>query len=117
MQEFGHLSEAESVLVVEMAKSQSRIHGGTEDYLVTREFRAATTEEQRLDLIRCCFAVGAADASISAEENAEIGQIATELGLTRAQLNAVRNEYREQLAVIQAMRRGRDAPSLGDPDA
>ena len=109
--EFGHLPEAQAILVVEMAKSQSRLYGGTEDYLVTREFRARTTDEQRLDLLRCCFAVGAADTSISAEENAEINQIAHELGLSRAQVNDVRNEYRDQLAVIQAMRRGQAAGS------
>ncbi len=104
--EFGHLPEAQAVLVVEMAKSQSRLQGGTEDYLVTREFRTSATDEQRMDVLRCCFAVGAADTSISAEENAEINQIADELGLPRAHVNTVRGEYRDQLAAIQAMRRG-----------
>ena len=104
--EFGHLPESQAVLVVEMAKNQTRLYGGTEDYLVTREFRDATSEEQRLDVLRCCFAVGAADTSISAEESAEINQIGDELGVDRTQVNAIRAEYREQLAVIQAMRRG-----------
>jgi uncharacterized tellurite resistance protein B-like protein len=104
--EIGGLPEAEAVLAVEIARSQNELYGGTDDYLVTREFRASTTEEQRLQLLRCCFAVGAADRSISAEENAELSQIATELGFTRNELNVVRNEYRDQLAAIQAMRRG-----------
>ncbi len=106
--EYGGLPEAQAVLAVEIAKHQSRQHGGTEDYLVTREFRDVAAHEQRLALLRCCFAVGAADASISAEENAEIRQIATELGLDRAQLNAVAGEFKDQLSVIQAMRRGHD---------
>jgi uncharacterized tellurite resistance protein B-like protein len=109
--EIGGLPEAEAVLAVEIARSQNELYGGTEDYLVTREFRAASTEEQRLQLLRCCFAVGAADTSISAEENAELSQIATELGFTREELNVVRNEYRDQIAAIQAMRqRSADAP-------
>jgi uncharacterized tellurite resistance protein B-like protein len=109
--EIGGLPEAEAVLAVEIARSQNELYGGTEDYLVTREFRAASTEEQRLQLLRCCFAVGAADRSISAEENAELSQIATELGFTREELNVVRNEYRDQIAAIQAMRqRSADAP-------
>ena len=91
--------------MVERGKPQTRLYGGTEDYLVTREFRDSTTEEQRMDVIRACFAVGAADTSISAEESAEINQIGDELGIDRAKVNAIRGEYREQLAAVQSMRR------------
>ena len=35
----GQLTEGQAVLVVEIAKSQQRLFGGTENYLVTREFR------------------------------------------------------------------------------
>src|SRR5216117_2840391 len=49
--------EAQAVLVVEMAKLQARTQGGTEDFVVTREFRAISTPEQRRALVRCCFAV------------------------------------------------------------
>jgi uncharacterized tellurite resistance protein B-like protein len=100
----GGLPEAQAVLVVEVAKHQTSLYGGTEDYVVTREFAAAATEEQRLHAVEACFAVVAADHSISAEEYAELTQIATELGLNRAQLNTIRREYREHLAAIQAMR-------------
>lgn len=111
--ESGGLTEAQAVLAVEIAKHQSRQEGGTEDFLVTREFRDLATEEQRLALVRCCFAVGAADTSISADENAEIREIATELGITRAQLNEVADEFKDRLSVIQAMRRaqGGDGPT------
>lgn len=105
VQSYGGLPEAQSVLAVEIAKSQTRLHGGTEDFLVTREFRDIATEEQRIALVRCCYAVGAADATISAEENAEVREIARELGLTREQLNAIGNEFRDKLSAIQAMRR------------
>jgi len=112
VQTYGGLPEAQAVLAVEIAKNQTALHGGTEDYLVTRELREIATEEQLIALVRCCFAVGAADASITAEENAEIREIARELGLTRDQLNAIGNGFRDQLSVIQAMRRssGADAP-------
>lgn len=105
--EIGGLPEPEAVLAVEIAKSQTQLYGGTEDYLVTREFSGIATEEQRWAILRSCFAIVAANRSISAEENAELGQIAAELGFTREQLNVVRNEYRDQLAAIQAMRGGR----------
>ena len=40
--------------------------GATEDYLVTREFKAISTMEERQRLIRCCFLVMSADDEIDA---------------------------------------------------
>ena len=45
------IDEATAVLVTEMAKLQARTVGGTEDYVVTREFKALADMEQRLSLI------------------------------------------------------------------
>jgi uncharacterized tellurite resistance protein B-like protein len=103
--ELGGLDEALAVVVVEMAKLQARLHGATEDFLVTREFGRIATEEQKLALLRCCFAVGAADDSISADEASVVNEIARELDLSREQLNAVRAEFVERLSAIQALRR------------
>jgi uncharacterized tellurite resistance protein B-like protein len=103
--DLGGLDEAQAVLVVEMAKLQARMQGATEDFLVTREFARTATEEQRLAVLRCSFAVSAADNSISATEASVVNEIARELDLTREQLNAVRSEFVEQLSAIQAMRR------------
>jgi uncharacterized tellurite resistance protein B-like protein len=100
----GGLPEAQAVLAVEIAKHQTQLYGGTEDYLVTREFAASATEEQRLALMESCFAVVASDHRISAEEYAEMTQIATELGLNQAQLNTIRRNYRDHLEAIQRMR-------------
>ena len=103
--ELGGLAEADAVVVVQMAKLQARLHGATEDFLVTREFGRIATEDQKLALLRCCFAVGAADDSISADEASVVNQIARELDLSRDQLNAVRAEFVERLSAIQALRR------------
>ena len=102
--EIGELPEAQAVLVVEIAKHQSELYGGTEDYLVTREFAARATEEQRHAVVRAAFAVVAADHEIRSMEYAELTAIATELGLNRAELNVIRNEYKDQLSAIQHMR-------------
>src|SRR6476659_11439531 len=77
----GALDEATAVLVTEMAKLQARTVGGTEDYIVTREFAALASDEQRVDVLRACFAVSAASGSISAEETAVLNEIAKELSL------------------------------------
>ena len=70
LQAHGELDEPTAVLVTEMAKLQANTVGGTEDYVVTREFTNLATEQQRMDVLRACFAVGAASGSISAEESA-----------------------------------------------
>lgn len=103
--EVGGLPEPEAVLVVQIARSQNELYGGTEDYLVTRQFREISSEEQRLSLLRCAFAVGAAEGAITAEESAELNQIAKELDLSDEQLTTVRGEYTEQYAAIQEMRK------------
>lgn len=102
--EVGGLPEPQAVLVVQIARSQNELYGGTEDYLVTREFRQSSTEEQRLSLLRCAFAVGAAEGSITGDESAELNQIAKELDLSDEQLTAMRAEFTEQFVAIQKMR-------------
>ncbi|MEO6349667.1 MAG: TerB family tellurite resistance protein [Candidatus Limnocylindrales bacterium] len=102
--EIGGLPETQAVLVVEIAKHQSELYGGTEDYLVTREFASRATEEQRRKVVEACFAITASDHEITAEEYAELTQIADELGLTREELNVIRREYKDHLGAIKKMR-------------
>lgn len=97
----GQLTEAQALLVVEIAKSQQRLFGGTENFLVTREFREIASEQQRFDLLRCLFAVAAADATISSEEEAQLWQVAGELGFSRDEFAKIRGEYQELRSVLQ----------------
>ena len=103
--EQGGLDEAQAVLVIEMAKLQARSQGSTEDFVVTREFRSISTPEQRLALVRCCFAIEAADGSITAEEASAVNEIARELDVERDNVNRIRAEFHEQLSAVQALRR------------
>jgi len=98
------VSEAEAVIVVEIARQQARLFGSTEDYLVTREFKRVSTPEQRLGVLRACFQVAAANDEISSPETAVLNQIATELDIELADFDAIRAEHREQLSVVRAMR-------------
>jgi len=101
----GALDEPTAVLVVEMAKLQAKTVGGTEDFVVTREFRSISTPEQRLNLARACFVIGAVNGSISAEESAIANEIANELDIEDAQLAALRAEFTDQMSAVQQMRR------------
>ena len=103
--QFGGLDSSQAVLVVQMAKVQARVQGATEDFVVTREFREISTPEQRVALLRCCFAIGAADGTINAEEASTVNEIARELDVERDVVNAVRAEFHEQLSAVQALRR------------
>ena len=103
--ELGGLDEAQAQLVVEMAKLRSLAEFGTEDYLVTREFAGIATEDEKVALLRACFAVGAADEEITNDEAQAINQIANELGVDRPTLNAVREAYVDQFTAIRAARR------------
>ena len=105
--EHGGLTEAQAVLVAEMARSQALLYGGTEDYLVTRQFKELSTEEERLALLRCCYLVGAADDVITVEESDTLQEIARELDIDRVAVNAIRHEFEPKLAAIQALLRFR----------
>ena len=96
------LAPEEASLVIEIAKSQARLLGGTENYVVTRQFRQITTREQRGKLLECLYAVAAADGSITSPESSEIVTIAEELGFTRAEANALRSAYRDKLSEFQS---------------
>jgi len=102
------ISEAEAVVVVEIARQQARLFGSTEDYLVTREFKRVSTAEQRVGVLRACFLVAAADDEISSPESAVLSEIASELDIEPADFDAVRAEHREQLSVVRAARAVRE---------
>jgi uncharacterized tellurite resistance protein B-like protein len=105
VRDFGDLTESQAVLVVEIAKSQARLEGATEDFLVTRRFREISTAEQREHLLHCLYAVAsAAGDTVSAEETAEIRQIADTLGFTLPELNVVRRQYADRLSALHRQR-------------
>ena len=105
LQEHGLLDEASAVIVIEMAKLQARTVGDTEDFVVTREFKEISTMEQRVDILRACFAIGAENGTISAEEAATLNQIARELDIEQETVNEVRAGFHELLSSVQAVRR------------
>ncbi len=99
------LDEATAVLVTEMAKLQAKTVGGTEDYVVTREFKKLADDAQRIAIVRACFAVMAANGTISAEETGTINEIADELDIDEAVLRSIRAEYHDQFSSVQQIRK------------
>jgi uncharacterized tellurite resistance protein B-like protein len=95
------LSEEQAVLVVQIAKTQATLFGGTENFLVTDEFREMATQPEKLSLLNCLFAVAAADDSISGVEEREIRLIANELQLTHSDFIDARLAYRQYLDLLK----------------
>jgi len=97
----GGLPEAQAVIVVQMAKSQNLLFGGTENFLVTRELNRIATRDEKMHLLECMFAVSAADRSISTVEDNVIRQIAKELLLEHRDFIKARSMFKEHLAVLR----------------
>ena len=88
----------QAALVVDGARAHQRQHGGTEDFLVTRELAQRLPYEEKLSILDCLFAVAAADERIRTTESNELGRIANELRVEHRDLARLRTEYREFLA-------------------
>lgn len=95
------LPEDQAALVVQIAKAQNLMFGGTEDFLVARQFGEIATRDQKLALLDCLYAVSAADQSVSVVEDNEISRIAAELRIEHADLVAARQRYKEYLSVLR----------------
>ena len=98
--ERGHLPEAQAVVVVQIAKTQNLLLGETDGYLVTREFAASATRDDKVALLDCCFAVAAADGEISPPEEAELRMITNELGFAHDDFIKARSAHRQAVPVL-----------------
>lgn len=99
--EVGGLPADLAVLVVQIAKTQQVLFGGTENFLVTTRFAELASREDKERLLHALFAVSAADRDVTlAEENA-IRQIATELGLEHREFTRIRAAYNDSRRVLR----------------
>jgi uncharacterized tellurite resistance protein B-like protein len=101
VQAFGQIPFDQAPLVVELATAQSRLFTDTGAHLVAaREFARAASEEQKRGLLCCMFAVSAADASITAEEEGVVRRIARELGIADEAYEEIRRAYQGQEGAV-----------------
>jgi uncharacterized tellurite resistance protein B-like protein len=101
VQRLGKIPEDQAVIVAEIANSQNRLFGGTENYLVTREFKEIASDEERRHLLDCLFAVSAADQAITGDEEGQIWQIASELGFSHREYIDARLVYQDKRTVFR----------------
>jgi len=103
VQTLGHIPSEQAVLAVQIAKAQHRLAGGTESFLVTREFKEIATREQCRELLDCLFAVSAADDSITGAEESVIRQVASELGFSLSELVEIRSAYSDKREILKGL--------------
>lgn len=94
-------------ILADAAIAAAQSHSASDDHLVARTYRELSSEGERQLLVRCLFAVAAADSSITTVEDNEIFEIAIEIGMARGDIVALRAEFREHLAVLKALPRER----------
>ncbi|HEV8629015.1 MAG TPA: TerB family tellurite resistance protein, partial [Thermoanaerobaculia bacterium] len=107
VREVGKVPGEQAVLVVEIAKAQNRLFGHVENFQVSRELRELADEPQRRRLLDCLFAVSAAEGGISAEEESQVRQIASELGFTHADYVTARAAWSQHRTVLRGLPGGR----------
>lgn len=103
LQQHAGLTAEQADLVTEMVSHRNQLFGVTEDYMATREFKNLATERELDCILKCLFAVCAADDSISLVEEEEVRQVASELGFTHEQYTAARSAFREQREVLRGL--------------
>ena len=101
VERMGGLPEEQAVLIVQIAKSQHTLFGGTENFIVAQEFNRLANRTQKQALLHCLFAVSSSDQSISVMEDNEIRAITKEIRLDHSDFIAARSAYREHLNVLK----------------
>ncbi len=101
VQREAELSDEEAKAVVDLALGDAARFAGTHNLEVTREFLTLTTPEQRLGLLRCLFAVSAADDSVGTTEDNEIRRISRELKIEHSEFIHARAGVRDRLSFLR----------------
>ena len=101
----GNIPSDQALIVVGLAKSSSLLFGGSDDFIVARDFAAETDYEQKLALLRCLFAISAVENNISLAEEREIQRIARELKVHRDDVVKMRLDYLHHLPGLSGRER------------
>ena len=103
LETFAEIAPPQASLLAETAIRAAEMHSATDDHLVARTFRDLSEEPERIRLIRCLYAVAAADELISTVEDNEIFEVARAIGLRQTDVVAVRAGFKEYLGSLKAL--------------
>jgi uncharacterized tellurite resistance protein B-like protein len=103
LQQFAQVDADRAALLTEAAISASDAYSPSDDHLVARAYAEMSGEEERIRLLRCLYAVAAADETITTVEDNEIFDVAAAIGIRRPDVVAVRAEFKQWLAALRAL--------------
>jgi uncharacterized tellurite resistance protein B-like protein len=103
IEHFAGLTTERADLLVDAALEALEHHGATDNHLVARAYRDISSPEERLDLIRCLYAVAAADETITTDEDNEIFEVARVVGVSHSDVIALRSEWRSHLGTLKGL--------------
>ena len=105
--DFGGVTGEQAKLLADTAVEVAELHGSTDHHLVARAFRDVSSDAERRTLLRCLYAVAAADDTITTAEDNEIFEVATAIGVGRSDVIAIRSEWTQYLGSMKALPRER----------
>lgn len=103
LETFAGLDPDRAALLSDTAIRAAQTYSASDDHLVTRAFRDMSESAERLHLIRCLYAVAAADKTISTREDNVIFDVATSIGVPREDVVGIRAEFRDYLGTLKAL--------------
>ncbi|MFP6655134.1 MAG: TerB family tellurite resistance protein [Myxococcota bacterium] len=103
LESFAGIDVERAALLAATAIQAADSHHASDDHLVARTFRELSEKPERLRLLRCLYAVAAADENISAAEDNEIFEVAGAIGIGRRDVVALRSEFKEYLGSLKPL--------------
>lgn len=103
LEDFGQIAPSQAQILADTAVRIADDHSASDDHLVARAFRDMAETPERIRLLRCLYAVAAADETISTQEDNEIFEVAAEIGVAREQVVALRSEFKQYLGSMKAL--------------
>lgn len=103
LESFAGIEPTHAQILSRSALHVADAHSASDHHLVARAFRDMTDTPERLRLLRCLYAVAAADETISTREDNEIFEIAHSIGVAHEQVVALRSEYKTYLGSMKAL--------------
>ena len=100
---FAGIDPERASLLSETAVQAARTYSASDDHLVARAFREMSDRADRLQLLRCLYAVAAADQTISTREDNTIFDVAASIQVERDDVVTIRAEFRSYLGTLRAL--------------
>lgn len=103
LESFAGIDRDRARLLADTAIQAAATYQASDDHLVARAFRDMTEEPERIRLLRCLYAVAAADENISTTEDNEIFEVATAIGVRRIDVVSIRLEFKEHIRTLKPL--------------